>query len=72
MADDRRAFLKKVAKGTIYSVPVIRTLSTPLELAGVQQPSMVDMGGGMPGALVAPTPTLGGTSTAPWAKPPGG
>ena len=29
MTDDRRAFLKRVAKGSLYAVPVIRTLSTP-------------------------------------------
>ena len=78
MTEDRRAFLKKLAEGTIYSIPVIRTLSTPPELAAltVQQPSMKDMGNDMGGGgmFVAPAGGAGptGTSTAPWAGPPGG
>jgi hypothetical protein len=70
--EGRRAFLKKLAKGSIYSVPVIRTLSTPPELAAMaaQMGSMKGMGGMM---LVAPTGGgFGGTTTAPWARPPGG
>lgn len=75
MIEDRRVFLKKLAKGSIYSVPVIRTLSTPPELAAMvaQMASMKAMGGGMAGMLVAPTGGgFGGTTVAPWARPPGG
>jgi hypothetical protein len=73
--EDRRAFLKKMAKGSIYSVPLIRTLSTPPELAAMaaQMGSMKGGWGAMGSMLVAPTGGgFGGTSTAPWARPRGG
>jgi hypothetical protein len=79
MTDDRRAFLKKVAKGSLYAVPVIRTVATPPELAALaaQQASMKGMGNdnmGGGGNFVAPAGAggPGPTSSAPWAKPPGG
>jgi hypothetical protein len=31
---DRRAFLKKLAKGTVYAAPVIHSLAAPLDLVG--------------------------------------
>ncbi len=67
--EDRREFLKKLAKGSVYSAPVIRTLATPPELMAVTQSSMKK---GQPPVmmLIAPIPT-GGGSTAPWARRPG-
>ena len=41
---DRRAFLKKVAKTTAYSAPVIRTLAAPDPAAGQ---ALSKKGGGM-------------------------
>ena len=32
--DDRRAFLKKLAKGAAYSAPVVYTMAAPLHLSG--------------------------------------
>jgi len=32
---DRREFLKKLAKGAVYSAPVIYTMSTPRELRAI-------------------------------------
>ena len=71
LVDDRREFLKRLVKGSVYSAPVIRTLATPPELAAVVQSSMKM--GDPPPMLVAPTSgATGGASTAPWARPPGG
>ncbi len=75
---NRREFLLKVAMGVAYSASVIRTLASPPELLA-QGESTTSTKGGM-GMLVVqqPVPTekvLPGTpqtSTAPWAKKPGG
>jgi hypothetical protein len=32
--EDRRAFLKKLAKGTVYAAPVVHSLAAPLDLVG--------------------------------------
>ncbi len=79
--ETRREFLLNVVKGTVYSVPVIRTLATPPEILAQGESQTSEKGGmgmhvgGMGGMLV-----LSGTggfqkppSSAPWAtKPPGG
>ena len=69
--EDRREFLIKVATGAVYAAPVIRTLTAPRALTA-QTTGKGDMGMGM-GMLIIqahePPPT---TSTAPWAKKPGG
>ena len=71
--EDRREFLIKVATGAVYAAPVIRTLTAPRALTA-QTTGKGDMGMGMGmGMLIIqapePPPT---TSTAPWAKKPGG
>ena len=74
MADDRREFLKKLAKASVYSAPVVLTLATPPELLAQSNntSSKGGMGMGMTGALVAPAGSgFGGASTAPWARSPG-
>ncbi len=70
--DDRRGFLKKLAKGAVYSAPVIHSLTAPLEVLG-QGKSFSHKHQGAGAGLVAPTPAspdLGGQ--APGAKPPPG
>ena len=44
---DRRAFLKKLAKTTAYSAPVIRTLAAPDPAFGQALSMKKGMGGGM-------------------------
>ncbi len=39
--DDRRAFLRKLAKGAAYAAPVIYTLSTPRDLMAVITSGMI-------------------------------
>lgn len=56
---DRREFLKKLAKGTVYGAPVIYTMATPRDLMAFEATMMMmEMGMGM---LLA----------APWRVPPG-
>ena len=67
--EDRREFLIKVATGAVYAAPVIRTLTAPRALTA-QTTGKGDMGMGML-IIQAPEPPPT-TSTAPWAKKPGG
>jgi hypothetical protein len=71
---DRRDFLLKVAKGVAYSAPVMRTLASPPSLVAQ---ATSGKGGMEMGMLVIQrpepaTPPPLTTSTAPWAKKPGG
>lgn len=38
---DRREFLKKLAKGAVYSAPIIYTMSTPRELRAIVTSGMI-------------------------------
>ncbi len=38
---DRRAFLRKLAKGTVYAAPVIRSLAAPTSVAAQVSPKMM-------------------------------
>ena len=65
--DERREFLKKLAKSAVYAAPVIKSFAVPAELLGQGMASgMMMMGGGMMGGLVAPA------APAPWDEPPPG
>jgi hypothetical protein len=43
--EDRRAFMRKLAKGTVYAAPVVFSMAAPLDLLG--QGGSSDKGGGM-------------------------
>lgn len=64
---DRRAFLKKLAKGAAYSAPAIVSMSAPVDLVGQGQSSEHKHGGGGGGHAA-----LQGPRTAPWDAPPPG
>ena len=74
--EDRRNFLLKVATGVAYSAPVIRTLASPPALLAQGSESETTQKGGQGmemGMLVIQSPEPPTTtSTAPWAKKPGG
>lgn len=69
--DDRRAFLKKLAKGAAYSAPVVYSMAAPLGLSG--QGGSSGKGGGMDmdkdtmggTTFVPPPPGSGGATTPP-------
>ena len=69
---DRRAFLKAIAKGTVYAAPVVRTLAAPASASGQAPPSqkmqMMNMGAGMGMNANATS----GVRVAPWFRPPPG
>ena len=77
---DRRQFLKKLAQGSIYAVPVVSTLLAP-RLVGAQASQMMMMGGGgMMGGMTSGMTSgmMGGMAQqrnlpeAPWFRPPPG
>ena len=84
MNDDRRDFLKKMAKGAVYAVPLIHSLAAPGRLAGQgggQDPddmkdskgTSTDKNQGWSGMAIIEQPVETGFSPAPpWSKPPGG
>ncbi len=59
---DRRKFLLAVARGAVYTAPLIRTLVAPASLHALQASGKMGMGMGM--LVVTPT------SKAPWSAPP--
>jgi len=64
---DRREFLKKLAKTAAYTAPVVYSLAAPIELLGLVKG---DKSGGMG---MAPPATQEPTSgDAPWDRPPPG
>ena len=73
---DRRAFLKAIAKGTVYAAPVVRTLAAPASASGQAPPSqkmqMMNMGAGMGGMGGMAAPATAGLRVAPWFRPPPG
>ncbi len=69
--EDRRAFLKKLAKGAAYTAPVIHSMAAPLEVLGQGKSVSHKQHRGGGSNVVAPTtPGLGGQ--APGAQPPPG
>ncbi|MFP3947791.1 MAG: hypothetical protein ACLFWG_03605 [Longimicrobiales bacterium] len=75
MTETRREFLVKIAKGSVYSAPVIRTLAAPEGLSAQANPSEKSggkSGGGWGKGQNAPAPTTDfqfGPS-APWSNDP--
>ncbi len=65
---DRRQFLKKLAQGSIYAVPVVSTLLAP-RLVSAQASQMMMMGGGGMMGSMAQQRHL---PEAPWFRPPPG
>ena len=65
---DRREFLKKLAKTAAYTAPVVYSLAAPIELVGLVKDAMSGMDMGM--AAPATTEPTGGD--APWDRPPPG
>jgi len=69
---DRRAFLRKMAKGAAYSAPVVYSMAAPVELVGQGKSSGkggdMKMGGGMGGGGGG----MGGGGLPPGSVPPGG
>jgi len=65
---DRRAFLRKMAKGVAYTAPVVYSMAAPLDLMGQGSSS------GKGGADMDKTTTSGQTVTVPppGSVPPGG
>jgi hypothetical protein len=49
--EDRREFIKKLAKGTAYAAPVVHSLAAPLDLVGQGKSSQHKKN---PAALAAP------------------
>jgi len=45
--EDRRAFLRKLAKGAAYSTPVVYSMAAPVDLIGQGKPSGKGKGKGM-------------------------
>ncbi|MCZ6759076.1 MAG: hypothetical protein O7D29_01695 [Gemmatimonadetes bacterium] len=45
--EDRREFIKKIAKGMVYSAPVIASLAAPKPVMASHKPGHTGMGGGM-------------------------
>ena len=82
MNDDRREFLKKMAQGAVYAVPLIHSLAAPRSLRAQNQggDTKDDTKGtstdknqvwsGM--QAIEPTPSTGFSIDPPWSKPPGG
>lgn len=73
MTEDRRDFLKRLAKGSLYAVPVIHSLAAPRGLSAGGVESQKEMG--MGGMGMQTTETLGTSGfgrPAPWSRPPPG
>jgi len=62
-AEDRRSFLKRLAKSAAYAAPVIQSFAAPADLVGQGQSS----GKGMMAATFQPDP-----APSPWNAPPPG
>jgi len=62
---DRREFLKQLAKTAAYTAPVVYSLAAPVELAGQGKSSMHKKSTGA-------QPTQRQPSDAPWDRPPPG
>jgi hypothetical protein len=79
MSDGRREFLKKMAQGTVYAVPLIYSLTAPRGLAGQGGDTMEK--GTSTGKnkhehtnmqTIEDLGTSGFSPAPPWSKPPGG
>ena len=80
MSDDRRAFLKTLARGAAYAAPMIMSFAAPVELLGQGQASEHKKGGHGHGGggghghghLVAPSEPAAPRQDPPWKEPPPG
>ena len=63
--EDRRAFLKKLARGTAYAAPVVYSMAAPLDLVGQGKSSEHKHQHGHTSAAPAQEPS-------PFPDPPGG
>jgi hypothetical protein len=66
---DRREFLKKLAKTAAYTAPVVYSLAAPIELVGGGVSSQKMMGVAPAGQQPSTEPSTG---DAPWDRPPPG
>ena len=70
MNEDRREFLKKLAQGSIYAVPLIHSLVAP---KGLEAGGGMGSGGGMMAMqTIEDVGTSGFGPQAPWSRPPPG
>jgi len=69
MNEDRREFLKKLAQGSIYAVPLIHSLVAP---EGLEAGGGKSMGAMMGMQTIEDVGTSGFGTPAPWSKPPPG
>jgi hypothetical protein len=70
-SENRRAFLKKIARGMAYSAPVIASFAAPAELVGQGESSAHKPMGSAAATTSTPSePELGGPP--PWREPPPG
>ena len=67
--EDRRAFLKRLAKGTAYAAPVVLSLAAPLDLVGQGKSS--EHKHGSTGATASPSGSDLTQQTGIGAPPPG-
>ena len=67
MTDDRRAFLKKLARGAAYAAPTIISFAAPVELLGQGESSQHKQT-----HLVAPSEPSAPLQDPPWKEPPPG
>lgn len=73
MTETRREFLIKIAKGSVYSAPVIRTLSAPERLSAQANPSEKSGGKAGGGGFMTgqdPTTNFQFGRSAPWSGNP--
>lgn len=69
--DDRRTFLKKLARGVAYTAPVVASFTAPTELVGQGEASAhIPMASASPTQTGGTTQELGGPP--PWREPPPG
>lgn len=73
MKPDRREFLKRLAKGSLYAAPLIHSLAAPEGLAAGGGGTGKVMGmGGMGMQTTETLGTSGFGTQAPWSRPPPG
>ena len=68
-SDDRREFLKKLAKTALYSAPVVHSFAAPVDLLGQGMSSGHKHAGHGHGHAPPPAAQPSSTEPAPWDKP---
>lgn len=69
---DRREFLKAVARSMTYTAPLVYSLTAPIELVGQGKASKHKPGGGGMGMEMGMGMAAPAGVTAPWDRPPPG